>query len=815
MMACRRFALSLVLSSAVLLSVAATGSSQEPVPATGQASNCVAGPIAFGLIEATSNCFEQTSTDQWQSSEAVVINGVSLPSLPKTKIILTGPSTASPGGELGVQTDISVAGVTFVKGPFSWKLPAGGQGEEKDAAVVSVPSGQKLFGFGIAGSVAVRFGWDAKSGLHYTKFIANLQLPNIFRNGPGVDAGGLTATVGLRVDSQGVHADSVKAQVSNAYIGALQVKDLCLSYTSTGSTTTPCSPPRYGAEPLLTCNEPGSVSRWDGSADIVLPTADRPEVGVWAGVQNGQFSYAGGQATKLGNSVPIAQGLYLDKVGLAVCVTPPPMKFKGAAGINFGPTVAGKTAVTLDGSMTFINSRPWVLEADGGLSIYSRKVAGGFLRYTSNGMIDFGFYAKFDFGSVASIGGDVTGWLQARTPVRFNVVGKGNVCVVGKCVTGELAVSSVGAAGCFKLFSLPYPVVIKDKDWAWYQPWKVHTEIRYKQLRGGAGIKWSGGAPNLMGDSCDIGPYSLARSARIADDRVSIKVPSEPVLALRVSGASGAPRVELIAPNGRRYTSSSGGVIVPGSFAAAPNRMSSTTSLLIARPIAGTWRVRSLAGSITNVSQAQADEPPSIQAGVGTSANRFKRILGYSYQPDPTHSIAFVERSGSAQRTLGLAAGVPCPGTAAIRPRPLCGRLRFAAGPGPAGPRAIYALVSDSQGAPTEDQLVARYNAPVEPEPSRVPKLAVRREGETLQIGWTGSSTPDPLAKPVAYDVDVNLSDGRKLLVVVGSNARTASVPAVEAQTSAAVAVAAVRSDDTQGAEDTLALASGRSAVAR
>jgi len=815
MVVCRRFASSLVLSFTVLLSIAATSSSQEPAPAAGQGSNCVAGPIAFGLIEATSNCFRQTATDQWQSSEAVVVNGVSLPPISGTKVILTGPSAASPGGELAVQANISVAGVTFVKGPFSWKLPAGGRGEEKDAAVVSVPSGQKLFGFGIGGSVAVRFGWDANSGLHYTKFIANLQLPDIFRNGPGADAGGLTATVGLRVDSQGVHADSVKAQVSNAYIGALQVKDLCLSYTSAGSTTTPCSPPRYGAEPLLTCNEPGNVSRWDGSADIVLPTADRPEVGVWAGVQNGQFSYAGGQATKLGNSVPIAEGLYLDKVGLAVCVTPPPMKFKGAAGINFGPTVAGKAALTLDGSMTFVNSRPWVLEADGGLSIYSRKVAGGFLRYTANGMIDFGFNAKFNFGSVASITGDVTGWLQARTPVRFNVTGKGNVCVAGKCVTGELAVSSVGAAGCFKLVSVPYPVVAKDKSWSWSAPWKVHTEVRYKQVRGGAGIRWSGGAPSVMGDACDIGPYSLARLARIADDRVSIRVPSEPVLALQVKGASGAPRVELIAPNGRRYTSSSEGVIVPGSFAAAPNRLSSTTSLLIAHPLAGIWRVRSLAGSITNVSQAQADEPPSIQAGVGMRGNRFERVLGYSYQPDPSHSVVFVERGGNIQRTLGPAAGVPCPGTAAIRPRPLCGRLRFAAGAGPTGPRAIYAFVSDSQGAPTEDRIVARYNAPAEPEPSSVSKLTVRREGETLRIGWTGSSTPDPLARPVAYDVDVNLSDGRKLLVVVGGNARTASVPAVEAQTSAAVAVAAVRSDDTQGGGDALALAAGRSAVTR
>ncbi len=51
----------------------------------------------------------------------------------------------------------------------------------------------------------------------------------MFKNGPEQGAGGLTATVGLKVDSTGVHADTVKAQVSNAYIGALQVKNLRLS----------------------------------------------------------------------------------------------------------------------------------------------------------------------------------------------------------------------------------------------------------------------------------------------------------------------------------------------------------------------------------------------------------------------------------------------------------------------------------------------------------------------------------------------------------------------------------------------------------
>jgi hypothetical protein len=811
---CRRVTLALVAVMAMLLSMPAIGSSAELTPSGAQpVSSCVSGPVTFGLIEATSKCFQQTAPDQWQSSEAVVLNGVPLPPLPGTKLTLTGPSSSAPGGQLSVQTSLSVAGVTFASGPLTWNLPAGGAGEEKDVATLSVPAGQKLFGFAIGGSVAIKLGWEAGTNMRYAKFTGNLQLPSIFRNGPGQDAGGLTATVGLRVDSQGVHADAVKAQISNAYIGQLQIKELCLSYTAAGSTTTPCAPPRYGAQQLLTCNAPGNVSRWDGSAEVVLPTADRPAIGVWAGVQNGEFSYAGGQATNLGNSVPIADGIYLDKVGLAICVTPPPLKLKGAAGIHFGPTIAGKSAVTLDGSMTFINSRPWVLEADGGLSIYNRPIAGGFLRYASNGMIDFGFHAKFDFAGVASIGGEVTGWLQAHTPVRFSVVGKGSVCVAKKCINGDLGVSTTGAAGCFSLTSFSIPVPVKDKDWVWYKPWKVHKETRSIELRGGAGIKWSGGAPSLMGNSCDIGPYTLARSARIAADRFSIRVPSEPVLALDIHGASGAPRVEVIAPGGRRYVSTAAGVIAPGQFAAASDPATATTSLLIAHPLAGTWLVRGIGAPITGVGQAQADRPPTIDAGVGTDGDPFKRVLGYSYQPDPTHSVTFVERVGGVERDLGRASAAPCPRIAAIASRLLCGQLHFSPAAGPAGERSIYAVVSDSQGVPSGEDLVARYDAPAEPEPSRVPSVTVTRSGEALSVDWTPSSTPDPAARPAHYDVAIKLSDGRELLSVVGGGEHIASVPEVQAATSATVTVTAIRDDDTQGASNTLSLAAGAASV--
>ena len=770
--------------------------------------------VAFGLVEATTTgCLQQVTADQWQATTTVNVNGVPITPIAGTTLVLTGPSTAPPGGRISVQTpDVKIGAVTIAKGTINWNLPAGTKGEEKPVISSGMVNGEKLFGFAISGSAEIRIGWDATNNLHYFKFLGNLALPSIFKNGPGAEAGGLTAAVGLRVDAAGLHADTVKAQISNAYIGALQVKNLCLSYVGAGSSTTPCSPPLFGAQPFLTCQSPGNVARWDGSAEVVLPTADRPAIGVYAGVQNGLFSYAGGQATHLGNSVPIAQGVYLDNVALAVCVTPPPLAFKGGAGVNIGATVNGTAPVTVNGSLQYTDSRPWVIEARGNVQVFGRPVADGFFRYMSDNTIDFGFSANFDF-KVASVSGSVAGWVEARTPVRFNVVGNGKVCLASvACSSGEVTASSVGLAGCFTLLDIPYPVIVKDSDWVWYKPWKVHTETHRKRVRGGVGVRWPNGSPSLMGDSCDIGPYQATRSARAAAAgtfRLTV-APGSAVLALQVQGRAAAPKLELIAPDGTRYSSPRAAAkIVAGKEVFAQDSRNATTAVDIATPRAGEWTVRPLGGSaIVAIRRANVDPPATILAGVGGSG--LHRILGYSYQPDPQHSTRFVEQGADYEQELGPAAGQPCPADAGDRSRPLCGRIEFTPDGGPRGERRIYA-VTTMNGEITSKQLVATYDAPAEPEPSEVPAMKVQRSNGGLRISWAPSHAPMAEAKPMVYDIDVNLSDGRKLLVVVRSFDHDATVADVSTDVQAKVTVAAVRSDETQGKQRTVTLKPGDS----
>ena len=303
-----------------------------------------------------------------------------------------------------MRTGITLGGTTVFSGDFAQTFPAGGPGDLKTLATISPPAGTKLKGFSLAGSVSLMIGKDATGAQQdYARFELIVKLPDAFRNGPGQAAGGLTGTAAIRTDASGVHADTLKLEVTDAYVGQVLLKNVCLSYVASASPATPCQAPKFGATPLLECRTAGT-DRWDGSALIQLPTADKPEVGLFAGVSNGSFAYAGAQVTSLGTAAPLAPGVYLDKVGLAICLNPAPMTIKGSVGIRFGPSFNGTQAAYLDGSLKYTDSRPWVLEATGSLSLYGKNVANGYLTYKSDNAIDFGFNVSWDFYGLLSLG---------------------------------------------------------------------------------------------------------------------------------------------------------------------------------------------------------------------------------------------------------------------------------------------------------------------------------------------------------------------------------------------------------------------------
>src|SRR5690349_2633557 len=188
---------------------------------------------------------------------------------------------------------------------------------------------------------------------------------------------------------------------------------------------------------------------------------------MWGGLRNGKLSHAGAYVDGLGTMVPLAPGVFLESVRLGVCLEPPPFQVKGGAAVSFGPSVAGKSAVRIDGDLHYSdawNGTPWFIKATGSLTLFDKQVATSELTYWGSGMIDFNFHGWIDFG-VASIDGKVYGWIETRSPSRFNVQGDVSVCVVTiGCIDGEAVASSVGAAGCVKVSLVEVPVIVRNKD---------------------------------------------------------------------------------------------------------------------------------------------------------------------------------------------------------------------------------------------------------------------------------------------------------------------------------------------------------------
>jgi hypothetical protein len=327
-------------------------------------------------------------------------------------------------------------------------------------------------------------------------------------------------------------------------------------------------------------------------------------------------------------------------------------------------------------------------------------------------------------------------------------------------------------------------------------------------VRGGIGLGWSGGAPNVIAGSCDVSGYESTRS--MSASAAAINVPSgTPALVGAARGATGPPQLRLTAPNGTVYSSSSAkATVVPQKSVFAQDSATSSTVVEIAHPATGAWRVSALGGSkLTEIERARIEVPPTVVAGVG--GRGYHRVLGYAYQPESGHSTHFVEEGPGYEQELGPASRNTCAGSAARGLHADCGQINFVPAPGPAGVRQIYAITTRGN-VTTGRQLVAAYRAPAEPEPSEVPNLTVIRAGSGLTISWTASRARTSAATPIRYDVAVSLSNGQQLLFVTPRTQHAVTVADVSSGMTADVRIAAVRADDTEGVARALKLASGK-----
>ncbi|WP_028061389.1 Ig-like domain-containing protein [Candidatus Solirubrobacter pratensis] len=762
--------------------------------------------VRFGVIEATGDCLANIGTQDaaiYESNAPIRLNGLPIPTIGGSKTILRAPTPDKKGGELEVQNaKIVISGVTVYTGGLKWELPEGGAGDEKELKKVDLSgAGQKLFGMKVEGYAALRLRRPpTEGGAYRSVFALHIALPEVFKSGPDSGAGGVTGDVAINVDNDGVHVDGIKIQVNNAYIGKLGVKSVCLSFAAAGSSAVaPCQAPSIGPgkpQPYLECRSDNLEDRWDGAIAIVLPTASKTELGMWGGLRAGRLSHAGAYVDRLGTAVPLAPGIFLESVRLGVCLEPPPFQVKGGAAIALGPSVNGVAAVRIDADMHYSdawNGTPWFIRADGRLSLFDKQVASSYFTYWGSGLIEFGMEGGIEFGDSARILGKLDGWVETRSPSRFNVQGDLEVCVDWlACLEGHAVASTIGAAACVSVKVVSIPMLVKDKDWHVWAPWRMHWEMRPVKVSGGAGYTWANRDLDLMVGSCSIGKWVLARSAQAPGGVQVVAIPADqPAATFRVHGDGAPPKFDLVGPHGRRIAvpDRAGGEIVKGSHMIAERPSENTTTVFVASPAAGEWRVEPRAGSarITEVEHALAQPEPAIGAGV--TGTGYKRTLGYAFAPQPGQKVTFVERGPKTAHVLGVAKDGRCKQAVKGERKVACGKLKFAPARGGAGRREIVAMVQQD-GRPRAEVTVATYVAPKDRSLGAPRLLRARRAGGRLLVRWQA------VAGASGYNAVVTTSDGRRLTF---SPRRTGLRVPAGRDTTVRVAVRGLRADNSVG----------------
>jgi hypothetical protein len=250
---------------------------------------------------------------------------------------------------------------------------------------------------------------------------------------------------------------------------------------------------------------------------------------------------------------------------------------------------------------------------------------------------------------------------------------------------------------------------------------------------------------------------------------------------------------DLVGPGGRRISvpDRAGGEIVKGSHMIAQEPSKNTTTVFVAEPAAGEWRVEPRAGSakITEVEHALAQPEPTVVAGVGGKG--YTRTVGYAFAPQAGEKITFVERGPKTAHVLGVAKAGRCAGgKGKAGGKLVCGKLTFAPARGGAGRRDIVALV-EQDGRPRAELKVASYVAPKDRVLGAPRLLRARRSGTSVLVRWQA------VAGAATYNAIVTTSDGRKLTFSPSKPAFR--IPGAGRDTTVRVAVRALRTDNSLG----------------
>lgn len=492
---------------------------------------------------------------------------------------------------------------------------------------------------------------------------------------------------------------------------------------------------------------------WNGSVKATLNFAKKLTIGAGFGIKNGDFDSLTASVSNLNTA--IGAGVYLQSLGFGLQRTPV-LALSGSIGLSGGPSVAGKTAVSVGGTLKATLGDPFVIEVNGNAKLANKYTIGSaFLRYSSFGLFEFGGGVDWSFGPLGLKGG-VNGWVAGLT--AFDVEGSIEGCLhvdylPDPCAGAKALVSSIGLAGCVEVYG--YGV--------------------------GAAASWSGDFDAFTG--CDLSPWRpqkpTAGGAQAGGSLGSVVIPPGlPLAAWQARGRGGAPGLTLTAPGGRTITVDKSNPYIKKDGVLAALLEDGTTLVAVRKPTAGTWRLRS-DGSVpvTRVRYARGLPKPRVHATV--TRRGAKRVLSWRLARIAGQKVAFVESGKDVRRVIKT--------TGAAH-----GRVVFTPARGSAGTRKIIALVQQ-RGRPRATLTVARFRASAALTPATPRALKLTRKGTKVTVSWRA-----PRAG-FRHAVHLTLSTGAQLVRVVGAKQHTTVLTGVAAGTAVKVTVRGLTPGNAKG----------------
>lgn|GEM_PF-5177462 len=611
-----------------------------------------------------------------------------------------------------------------------------------------------VFGFSLVGTARAYLVGDQ------LQVKATVSLPDILAADPSGDP--ITGTVTLVADgSSGLHLQDLAIEVPDAYLGAVELQHVHMSYDANGDV-------------------------WDagGSLYLVGEAAVTGDIGF----RHGSFDHGSASLDIANPGIGIVPPiLYLNHIAFSVAAGPPPV-FTGdivlTGGGEFSTPSGDAAAVTLHGSLTFTDADPWSIDATGDATVVGIDLATASLHFDSSGALSFNGHVHADLFNLGVVTVDAQVGGAVYSDGSFDVDNSVNACVLwgAACAGGEVVISSLGFGACLALSG----------------PFGTHLHI-------GGGYSW-GGAVDIMWDSCGVGPWQVGPPPQQAAP-AGRTLGGGPVLAampiapealgpagayrlqfpagvpfemVGVTGGGAPPDVVVTAPDGTSFTTTPGPPHVQGDALVITSPHDDTTYIAIVRPSAGSWTVAPAGSSapFTQVRAAAGRPDPQVSATV-TRAGGGRRALHWRVVPQPGMRVRFVEQGAGADAVIGTANGTS-------------GTILFTPADGLAGRRTIVAEVSQD-GLPRTTVELATYQAPGRRLPARPSGLSAARSGGVLSLRW------GPVALAHGYAVRAVLPDGRRLLLVEPASHRAATVTGLYPVDGGRVEVRAVLADGTPG----------------